>query len=244
MEAFVYCWTDTKTNMLYVGVHKGLPNDNYICSSKIFLSEYKKRPNDFIRKILAKGTYEDMYSLESAILKTENVIDNKNYYNIAMNNGYFKNKGFPLTQEHKENISKAIRGKNHPMFGKKHTDNAKANMSNSRKKYLTENNISLSKENHPMFGKKHSETHKENIRNSLKGKKRSEIARKNAGEGRSSYYKITTPENKEFIIKNLAKFCKEHNLHISNMWNRGSSKKYKCEHLGKNINVDALGDKN
>ena len=33
-EAFVYCWTDHKTNKLYVGVHKGSINDGYICSSK------------------------------------------------------------------------------------------------------------------------------------------------------------------------------------------------------------------
>ena len=40
-ESFVYCWTDTKRNMLYVGKHKGDINDGYICSSKYFLSEYK-----------------------------------------------------------------------------------------------------------------------------------------------------------------------------------------------------------
>lgn len=244
MEAFVYCWTDTKTNRLYVGVHKGLEDDGYICSSKIFLNEYKKRPSDFSRKILAKGTYKDMYSLESSILKAEYVIDNNHYYNIAMNNGYFKNKGFPLSEEHRKNISKGVKGENHPMYGKKHSDSAISKMRASRKKYLIENNISLSKENHPQYGKKHSEAHKENIRNALKGKKRSDSAKRNSGEGRSSYYKITTPENKEIIIKNLAKFCREHNLHISNMWNRGSCKKYKCKHLGKKINTDTLGVQN
>lgn len=45
-ESFVYCWTDTKRNMLYVGKHKGDINDGYICSSKYFLSEYKNKTYD------------------------------------------------------------------------------------------------------------------------------------------------------------------------------------------------------
>jgi hypothetical protein len=234
MEAFVYCWTDNITKKLYVGVHKGTIDDGYICSSKIFLSEYKTRPETFTRKIVAMGTYEDMYSLETKILQTENVINNDGYYNIAMNNGYFKNKGLPLTEEHKNNIKKsAPKGENHPMFGKKHDLKTKNKMSDSRKKYMMENNISMKKENHPMFGKKHSEEHKEKIKKALQGKKRSEQAKNNAGEGRSGFYKITTPEGCELIIRNLSKFCKEHGLHMSNLWNRGINKKYKCEHLDK-----------
>jgi hypothetical protein len=208
MKAFVYCWTDNITKKLYVGVHKGKIDDGYVCSSKIFLSEYKKRPLDFTRQIIAMGSYIDMYSLETKILQSENVIDNDSYYNIAMNNGYFKNKGFPLTEEHKNNIKKsALKGKNHPMFGKKHSGQ-----------------------------------HKENIKLSLQGKQRSEQAKINAGEGRAGYYKIITPTGKELIIKNLSKFCKEHNLHMSNLWNRGISKKYKCQHLDKSLNYNILGD--
>jgi hypothetical protein len=243
MEAFVYCWTDNITKKLYVGVHKGEIDDGYICSSKIFLSEFKKRPSDFTRQIIAMGSYIDMYSLETKILQSENVISNDNYYNVAMNNGYFKNKGFPLTEEHRNNIKKsAPKGKNHPMFGKKHDEVTRIKMSDSRKKYMVNNNISMAKENHPMFGKKHSDQHKENIKLSLQGKKRSEQAKINAGEGRAGYYKIITPTGEELIIKNLSKFCKEHNLHMSNLWNRGISKKYKCEHLDKLTSLNNIGD--
>lgn len=242
MEAFVYCWTDNVTGKLYVGVHKGKIDDGYICSSKIFLSEYKKRPLDFTRQIIEVGTYEDMYALETKILQTEDVINNDRYYNIAMNNGYFKNKGLPLTEEHKNNIRKsAPKGENHPMFGKKHGEEVRQKMSNSRKRYMTDNNITMSKESHPMFGKKHSIQHKENIKLSLQGKKRSEEAKINAAEGRAGYYKITTPTGENLIIKNLSKFCKDHNLHMSNLWNRGVSKNYKCQHLGKFLNCDNLG---
>lgn len=50
-EAFLYCWTDLVNHKLYVGVHKGIQNDGYICSSKKMLEEYNKRQEDFKRKI-------------------------------------------------------------------------------------------------------------------------------------------------------------------------------------------------
>ena len=52
-EAFVYCWTDNLTNILYVGSHKGTEDDGYVCSSKYMMKEYKSRPdkhNDETRK--------------------------------------------------------------------------------------------------------------------------------------------------------------------------------------------------
>lgn len=231
MEAFVYCWTDKIANKLYVGVHKGSVDDGYICSSKIVKEEYKKRPNDFSRQIIACGTYEDMYKLETKILQTENVIQNKDFYNIAMNNGYFKNKGLPLSQEHKNNISSSIRGEKHPFFGKNHSKDSKEKMRDSRKKYMIENNQSMSKENHPMWNRPHTEEHKNNIKKALQGKQRSEQAKSNAGHGRSGCYLITTPNGEKIKIKNLALFCKEHNLNHSNLWNRGKSKGYFCEKL-------------
>ena len=39
-EAFVYCWTDHKTNKIYIGSHKGDVNDGYVCSSKYMMEEY------------------------------------------------------------------------------------------------------------------------------------------------------------------------------------------------------------
>lgn len=36
-ESFVYCWTDHKRSKLYIGYHKGSPDDGYVCSSKRML---------------------------------------------------------------------------------------------------------------------------------------------------------------------------------------------------------------
>lgn len=232
-EAFVYCWTDKKTNKLYIGVHKGKCDDRYISSSKIFLKEYKSRPEDFTRQIIAMGNYKDMYFFETKILKLENVIDNDNYYNIAMNNGYFKNRGLPLSEEHKSKISEKVRGKNHPFYGKKHSEESRLRMSLSRKKYMIENDDNMCGENHPMWNRSHTEEHKKNISKSLSGKKRSAEAIKNAGHGRSGCYLIIFPTGEQKEIKNLAKFCRENNLHISNMFNRGKSKGFICKKLNR-----------
>jgi hypothetical protein len=55
MEAFIYRWTDHKKNMFYVGSHKGPKDDGYVCSSKLMLEQYKERPKDFSRHIIAEG---------------------------------------------------------------------------------------------------------------------------------------------------------------------------------------------
>src|SRR5688572_18739869 len=80
-EAFLYCWTDTKTNKLYVGVHKGSEQDGYICSSKLMMNEYRNRPDDFIREVVANGSYNDVRSLERAILKSVDAARNPEFYN-------------------------------------------------------------------------------------------------------------------------------------------------------------------
>ena len=81
MEAFVYCWTDHKTGMLYVGSHVGSIDDGYICSSRYMMEEYNIRPNDFTRQIVATGKESDIRSLETKILKSCNAKLDEMFYN-------------------------------------------------------------------------------------------------------------------------------------------------------------------
>jgi hypothetical protein len=81
-EAFVYCWTDWRDEKLYIGYHCGSPDDGYICSSKPMLAEYKQRPNDFSRQIVASGSAEDMQNFEQVLLRAEKVETNEHYYNM------------------------------------------------------------------------------------------------------------------------------------------------------------------
>lgn len=93
MEAFVYCWTDIGTNKLYIGVHKGTPDDGYVCSSKPMMEEYTNRPNDFSRQNVTSGSFKEMYVLETAILKAAGADKDPGYYNQALNTGPFYHKG-------------------------------------------------------------------------------------------------------------------------------------------------------
>lgn len=93
MEAFVYCWTDIKTNKLYVGSHKGSLDDGYVCSSKYMMSEYRKRSVDFIRQIIASGTHIEMRNLEHKILEAVDAAANDDFYNACNGNSKFYHKG-------------------------------------------------------------------------------------------------------------------------------------------------------
>lgn len=144
MNGFVYCWTDKKENMLYVGSHKGKTNDGYICSSKLMLQEYKNRPNDFSRQIVAEGEYIDMRKLEEKILQTLNAAKDKQFYNMHNGSGNF------YLKKHTEETKQKFKGK------KKSPEHCKA-LSESKKgkkwkfKY---NRRSYVGENNPNFNKK------------------------------------------------------------------------------------------
>lgn len=119
MEAFVYCWTDKSNNKLYVGSHKGSIDDGYVCSSKIMMKEYNKRPQDFSRQIIAEGNLEDIRKLESKILQSVSARINEDFYNQHDNDGfYFEGwKKGQFTEEHRRKMSlaakKRVRSKEH-----------------------------------------------------------------------------------------------------------------------------------
>jgi hypothetical protein len=110
IDAFLYCWTDNVTNKLYVGVHKGSEDDGYISSSKTFMEQYKNRPHDFTRQILAKGAYKDVLSLETVILKTVDARRNNDFYNLSNNDGLVYREVQTLESNAKR--SKTMMGKN------------------------------------------------------------------------------------------------------------------------------------
>lgn len=65
MNGYVYLWTDTKTNRVYVGARKGTPErDCYICSSKTMKEAYCERPQDFVREILFQGPLDQVSEFE------------------------------------------------------------------------------------------------------------------------------------------------------------------------------------
>jgi hypothetical protein len=129
MEAFVYCWTDWRDEKLYVGFHKGFSDDGYICSSKPMKAEYKQRPEDFTRQIVASGTVKDMHNFERILLQAADVCHNEHYYNkIAIawplsKNDLPKRKRPDTVIQNKKRI-----GEKNPFYNRKHTEATLAKM--------------------------------------------------------------------------------------------------------------------
>jgi hypothetical protein len=166
-EAFLYEWFDKTKNMFYIGVHKGTVDDGYVCSCKIMLEEFKKRPEDFERKILKFGIFSNLIQEETQLLKEVNAAKNINYYNQHNGDGNFyckfhneetkqkikeKLKAHIRTKEHSKAISESKKGiipkatylrrnyvgENNPNFGKKWPEQSKIKHEMFSKKYIVE----------------------------------------------------------------------------------------------------------
>ena len=53
-KGFIYIWYDKKKKKYYIGSHMGLENDGYVCSSTWMRNAYRRRPNDFKRRIIKR----------------------------------------------------------------------------------------------------------------------------------------------------------------------------------------------
>lgn len=131
IEAFVYCWTDHTTNKLYVGSHKGSIEDGYIASCKPFLEQFKQRPHDFTRQIIAMGTYPVMRKFEAAILNSADAMRDLLFYNQHNGNGEYFNKGH--TEATKKKIGAGNKGKGRGNKHSGHSEITKKKIGNSNR---------------------------------------------------------------------------------------------------------------
>jgi len=164
---FVYIWRDKKYNRYYIGAHWGNEHDKYICSSTWMRNSYKRRPQDFKRKILETNIsnkidlFDKEYKWLCFITPSEL---GKKYYNRAIFN--FNSKGYKTfhSDESREKLRQANLGRicsdeikekiRLANTGRKHTDEYKENI----RKYR--------------LGKKWSEETKQKMSIAKKGKKR------------------------------------------------------------------------
>lgn len=83
---FVYLWFDRKHKRYYVGCHWGNINDGYVCSSNWMRDAYKRRPQDFKRRIIVSNICDrkEMFEIEFKYLSMikENELS-KRYYNLS-----------------------------------------------------------------------------------------------------------------------------------------------------------------
>ncbi len=158
-ESFVYLWRDRVLNKYYLGYSNG-KKPNYICSSKPMMIQYKVRPQDFKRRILATGTVKEMALLEKRLLKLRYKHFGSRYYNLALSWPIFKRtdemnrrmsiaklnqseetkrkisetrKDMKLSEETKRKISRTNSGSNNPFYGKKHSEETLRKMSEAKK---------------------------------------------------------------------------------------------------------------
>lgn len=135
---FVYIWYDTKRKMYYIGCRYGTINDGYICSSNRMRDAYRRRPNDFKRRILKSNIERDKLLEEEfkwlSLIK-ENELGEK-YYNLHKHHfGHWSNDSNKvltskekikiarskqiITEEHKKNISLGLQKFAQTELGKK-----------------------------------------------------------------------------------------------------------------------------
>lgn len=124
---FVYLWFDKKRKMYYVGCHWGSEDDGYVCSSNRMRDAYRRRPQDFKRRILKK-VFESKEKLlqeeHSLLLKIEDCELGKRYYNLTnhKNNHWSSDLDTSLTTRQKMSINhRSKRGFAPPRLGKSST---------------------------------------------------------------------------------------------------------------------------
>jgi hypothetical protein len=121
---FVYIWRDCLAKRFYIGSHKGNVDDGYICSSTRMLAEYRKRPDDFKRRILQFSYLDnDLLVIEQHWLDLipRNEFGKK-YYNYST-----KARGFHFSSEiSKKEVVEKIRIAN---TGKKSSNETKSKIS-------------------------------------------------------------------------------------------------------------------
>ena len=82
VEAFVYLWYDTRNKKYYLGKHLGKTTDNYAHSSaRMENFSIKTKPSYMHRKVIAKGTHDEMVQLEHDLLESRKHLFGTRYYN-------------------------------------------------------------------------------------------------------------------------------------------------------------------
>lgn len=224
MDSFVYIWTNLTTGKKYIGVHKGSSDDGYICSSKIMLEEYQINPSNFKREIIAHGLFEDMYNLETKMLREANAAENSNYYNQSNNNGQF------YIKKHNEQTKEKIRQKALGRKGVKHSEKTKEKL---RQKMLQNNPMKRPEIAAKVAAKNKGKNRGKSITHSNNSSKY-----KTKGYGKDGRKKTiwTFIDGKKIIVDDTRKMCDELGLSYSAVRHKiGKGPYAKGKHRGLSI---------
>jgi hypothetical protein len=170
---FVYIWYDKKYKRYYVGCHWGAIDDGYICSSSWMKASYKKRPQDFKRRILSYvyTTKKDMFEEEYrwlSMMKPEE-LHGPRYYNI--NNNHFNH--WSVNPEISQKVKEKATGKklSPESIAKRQATRMLNNGYNFSEETKSKMSQSRMGEKNPFHGRTHSEDTKKKLSDINMGKK-------------------------------------------------------------------------
>lgn len=147
-EAFVYKWTNLSLGSIYIGYHKGLFNDGYVCSSKsdTFWEDFENTSYEWNRSILFQGTQEECVKEEIRLLNELDLYSDKVYNNSKAGHIIFTDevrkkmamrklgkKRPPITEETRKRMSEAKMGKTYTLEARARMSAAKKGVSPSNK---------------------------------------------------------------------------------------------------------------
>lgn len=176
---FVYIWFDKKHKRFYIGSHWGRVDDGYVCSSSWMKQAYKRRPEDFKRRVIKTNLARENILIEEQrwLSKMSKEQLGKRYYNLRndclfhwtadpdkrlmvsqkiskANKGRISpSRGIPLSEERKQHLSELLKGKPKNYTRTKET---RAKISANSKRLQVEGRVG-------MGGKKHTESTKQKM---------------------------------------------------------------------------------
>jgi hypothetical protein len=139
---FVYVWFDKSRNRFYVGSHWGNPNDGYICSSQAMRDAYRRRPEDFKRRVVKRiwTSHSDLLSEEQRwidMIKPEEF--GRRYYNL--NDKVFRQSWW-VNEETKRQVSERIKeGVKHGKHHRPRTEEQKKRQSEQKKAFYASKSL-------------------------------------------------------------------------------------------------------
>lgn len=233
----IYKTTNTVNGKIYVGMHKTKNlNDGYLGSgSSLKKAVLKYGKKSFKKEILhIFDNKEDMIQKEQELVDLDFVLREDTYNMIT---GGRTALGYRHTEDHKDKMSRMMRGSNNPQFGKKQSEETKKKRSESILKTYAENpDLKLDKSrlsklkwetaDRESIGKK--------ISDSVKGVSKTEEHKLAIKEAKAKKDNSHTEETRKKISESMKGKKKPEGVYIG--CQKGKKKNFKtleCPHCGK-----------
>lgn len=230
-HGIIYLWFDRKKKRYYLGAHWGTEDDGYVCSSRWMKSAYKRRTQDFKRRILEKNidTKENMFQREEywlSLIKDEEL--KVRYYNLQKHWKHW-NSSHEKSLSVREKLSEASKKLHQdPIYREKFLE--------GRKKLPPKTEDQIRKTALANTGKKRTEETKQKIRDALTGQIRGPLSEEHRqkvsesilGDKNPFYGKQHDPEKKREMSAKASATMKgkmPKNIPTGFWWNNGTINK-------------------